>query len=448
MSSVVEGQKNPVGRRFNRDYYVDETAYEIIIIEKTRILREHPFWGIIALKLVWVEDTSGFVPTLGTDGLHVFYNAAFIKRLRVPEVAFAIAHELYHCVMKHCGFVSRRGDRDAQIWNIACDYITNAEIASLKIGEFITTIAIYHDLKYAGWSAEEVYEDLIQNQDQIPQQRECLDQHFEIEIVDDDGMATDGDEQDGGDDSRPGRIKMTREEYDRYEQEWANTIQQAVSAHHNAVESGSGATMSSLPDSIRRMISDLKRPRVNWKQALKSYVQRTIRRGYSYSTPNKKVFSTGITLPGFRREVQSLNLVVAVDTSGSITEGILTSCVSELNGMLGMFEHYDITAFCFQHNVVEESVTKITKRAGSNIRNLLPFLKNLSGGGGTSFEVIWAYMREQKMRPRVLVVLTDGYPAGGWGEPLYCPTIFLVVGSEGAVERPKAPFGVTLYYED
>ena len=49
------------------------------------------------------------------------------------------------------------------------------------------------------------------------------------------------------------------------------------------------------------------------------------------------------------------------------------------------------------------------------------------------------------MKPRLLLMLTDGYPVGGWGDPNYCPTMFFMMGNR---ERVKAPFGITIHYED
>jgi predicted metal-dependent peptidase len=68
----------------------------------------------------------------------------------------------------------------------------------------------------------------------------------------------------------------------------------------------------------------------------------------------------------------------------------------------------------------------------------------LQGGGGTSFEVNWTYMKENEIEPKQFIMFTDGYPCSGWGDNEYCDTVFLVHGNENTT----APFGITVHYEE
>ena len=61
--------------------------------------------------------------------------------------------------------MGRRGERDPQLWNIADDYCVNQDLLDQKIGERIP-VGLY-DTKYKGWSAEEVYDDLMKNAKEI-----------------------------------------------------------------------------------------------------------------------------------------------------------------------------------------------------------------------------------------------------------------------------------------
>ena len=65
------------------------------------------------------------------------------------------------------------------------------------------------------------------------------------------------------------------------------------------------------------------------------------------------------------------------------------------------------------------------------------------GGGGTDFEVNWEYMKANDITPKQLVVFTDGYPCGGWGDKDYCDTLWIINSSEDI----EAPFGVTAFYD-
>jgi hypothetical protein len=51
-------------------------------------------------------------------------------------------------------------------------------------------------------------------------------------------------------------------------------------------------------------------------------------------------------------------------------------------------------------------------------------------------------MKQNDVQPHQLVVFTDGYPFGSWGDPDYCDTLFVVHGSNTIT----APFGITANY--
>ena len=78
-------------------------------------------------------------------------------------------------------------------------------------------------------------------------------------------------------------------------------------------------------------------------------------------------------------------------------------------------------------------------------RNIIKFIGKIGGGGGTDFMCNWEYLKERKIKPRMIIMLTDGYPCGEWGIPNYAPTIFFMMGNRGSI---KAPFGHSMHYEE
>jgi predicted metal-dependent peptidase len=66
----------------------------------------------------------------------------------------------------------------------------------------------------------------------------------------------------------------------------------------------------------------------------------------------------------------------------------------------------------------------------------------VQGGGGTDFEAIFDFMKAEEIEPRKLVVFTDGYPFGSWGDPNYCDTVWIIHGNK----QPDPPFGVWAEY--
>ncbi len=457
--------KIPIGKRFKKDTWENDDAYEEMIVAKTRLLKDYPFWGILSMQLVLVEDTSGYIPTLAVDGRHLFYSAEFVLRLNRGERVFGVGHEILHCLYEHTGRKHRGffhadvdpNEKDPEkikeakqkmmLWNFANDYVVNDDLVLGKVGTFITTIGICHDTKFRGWSSEEIYDYLLEHPEEQPNQSQQFDMHLEIEIEED----GDGDESEnkGGSESEPSKdgntikIKMKRSEYDKMKKDWMDNTMRAAAAQKEAEARGQCA--GSLPAGVQRLLDELKKPVMNWKRMLRRYIMQTMSYDYSFNRPNKALFSDGWTLPGFRSPQEQLDLVIAVDTSGSISEEQLSEFASEMDGIMKSFPAYNILVWCFDGAVIEDSFITIKKIASEGkFEDIKKFAEHAAGGGGTNFEVNWDFMKEKKIKPKLFLFLTDGYPYGGWGDPMYCPTMFLINGNPGC----KAPFGMTLHYED
>src|SRR6266581_7065450 len=87
---------------------------------RTALLLDHPFFGALILRLKLVE--ADWLATMATDGASLFFNARFVAGRSDPELVGVLAHEVMHPALQHH---TRRGDRDAELWNVACDYAIN-----------------------------------------------------------------------------------------------------------------------------------------------------------------------------------------------------------------------------------------------------------------------------------------------------------------------------------
>ena len=392
----------PPPRRFYKDEFANEDAYNDLIVAKSQLLKEFPFWGILGLTVVLVERPDDELPTLATDGMHIFYNAKFTASLTKGERVFAIAHELFHGLYDHAGNSSRfehytgvnmkrlfeEGDQEKikegmrlkMLWNFAADFIVNGGLVEAHVGEFIKTINILYDDEYLGWAVEDVYDDLLKNPEKIPQGAQCLDEHIEVEVVSDEEAAkakAEGKEREGG------KLVMGESEYEKLKYDWKETMISAAAAQKEHEQRESTAA-GCIPSAIQRLIDELAKPKVNWRQALRRAVQRIIHRRYSYKSPNKGLFSRGITIPGFRDSVNKLDVAIFVDTSGSVSEEQLTAFITEFKGMMDAFPRYKIHAHCFDGAVCEDSVIKLEKSHGQEgWDHIRKFINRISGGGGT-----------------------------------------------------------------
>jgi predicted metal-dependent peptidase len=125
-----------------------------------------------------------------------------------------------------------------------------------------------------------------------------------------------------------------------------------------------------------------------------------------------------------------------MDMSGSIGDDIAREFMGEIDGIISEFRSWSIKLWSFDTSVYKEK--NYSSEDDSDILSYKP-----KGGGGTSFECNWEYMKKNEITPKLFIMFTDLYPCGGWGDADYCDTLFVGYGSCRAV----APFGETIYIE-
>ena len=395
-----------------------------IIVARVGLLLRHPFFGNMATRLK-VQHCDDWCPTAATDGKHLFYNTQFFNALSNKEIEFVIAHEILHCVFDH---IIRREDRDPMIYNIACDYIVNNTLVRDKIGEPVKMIQIFQDWKYDGWQSEAVYDDIYKKAEEngkkfLEQMGELLDEHIDWETKPSKPKAGKG----GGKESDQ-RPYYTKEEMKKIRDQ----------IKENMISSAQSAGAGNIPAEVERMIKELTEPKMNWREILRQQIQATIRNDYTFSRPSRKGWHTGVVLPGMNFD-QQIDCAICFDMSGSIGDDQAVNFLSEVKGIMDEFKEYNLKLWCFDTAVYNEK--DYSSSDGEDFSEYKPI-----GGGGTEFMCNWEYMKEHDIQPKKLIMFTDGYPFGSWGDPDYCDTVFVIHGHHD--RSLKAPFGVTTHYED
>lgn len=67
------------------------------------------------------------IETAATDGKKFYWNPDWLEQMDADQVATIMSHESYHVLFFHCS-PERAGGLNAQVWNIAVDYIVNGVI--------------------------------------------------------------------------------------------------------------------------------------------------------------------------------------------------------------------------------------------------------------------------------------------------------------------------------
>ena len=158
-----------------------------------------------------------------------------------------------------------------------------------------------------------------------------------------------------------------------------------------------------MPRAAERIIEELKNPMLDWRTILNDFVQEEIC-DYSFAPPDKRMEDSPFFLPDFNEKDESAkNLLFMIDTSGSMSDDAITECYSEIYGAIQQFNGKLQGKLGFFDAVVVEPTPFEDEEEFKIIRP--------NGGGGTSFHVIFDYVKEQMQDepPVSIIILTDGY---------------------------------------
>ena len=398
------------------DVRVDRIVREKLVTARVGMLLRASFFGNLATRLKLV-NADEWLATAATDGRNFYYNSRFIELLKPREIEFLFGHEVLHCVYDHFG---RRGDRQPQLWNIANDYCVNADLKRHRVGEFITSIPCLYESKYEGKSSEEVYDDLYKNAEKIN-----IDDLIDRMI--DDHMDGDGDNDGSGEDGAGSkRPKMSEAERAQVRDE----IKEAM------LSAAQTCDASNLPAGVKRIIQQLTEPKMNWRELLRMQLESTIKSDYTWLRTSRKGWHVDAVMPGMKN-TDAIDIAVGIDMSGSISDAQGRDFLSEIQGIMESFDSYHIHVFAFDTEIYNPQ-----QYNSENLENITDY--DLQGGGGTDFECIFNYLKAADIEPKKLVVFTDGYPFGSWGDENYCDTVWIIHGDR----NPDPPFGVFALYEE
>jgi predicted metal-dependent peptidase len=401
------------------DPNVDAQARERLITARIGLLLKHSFFGNLATRLT-LTNADEWLTTAATDGRRFYYNSRFVMMLKPKEVEFLVGHEVLHVVYDHLG---RRIDRDPEMWNIANDYAVNADLKKHKVGEFITTVPCLYEKKYENWASEDIYEDLMKNVQYISID-DLLDQML------DDHLDGDGDESEDGDGNEnrkgKGRPKLSDAEKEEIRQEMKQAILNA------AQQSEAG----SMPAGVERLIKQMTDPVMPWRELIQTNLTSAIKSDYTWMRPSRRSWHMDAIMPGMNPG-EEIDVDIYIDMSGSISNKQGMQFLSEVAGMMDAFDGYNLRVTCFDtkcYNTQEFS--------SENMENIEEY--ELHGGGGTDFDCIFDDLKEAGRVPNRLIVFTDGYPFGSWGDADYCDTTWIIHGDP----NPNPPFGTYAIYDD
>lgn len=377
-----------------------------LMITKGRIklLFNQPFFGALVIPMQMIEQPS--INTMATDGKCIMYSPKFVESISAEEILGVLCHEVMHVTNAHH---LRRGKRNPRLWNVACDYAINPIVisAGMKLPE---GALISYD--FNNMSAEQIYKLL---------EKEAKEQEGKggsgANAPNGTKHIPDGDGWDFGgvkDKARPDGQPMSQSEIEVEESEVMTRVAQAAQA---------AEMQGMLPAILKRFISDILKPTVNWKDEIRRMFASTIPADYTWSRGNRRYLSSGLYLPSHLREGVG-EVVIGMDSSGSINGPIMDALFAEVKAI-----NEDTSPERIHIVWCDAKVHHVqTFERGEEI------VPEPVGGGGTDFRPVFKWIKEQGIEPQVLIYLTDMYGTFPAEAPSY-PVIWAKTTSV------SAPFG-------
>lgn len=440
-------------------------AAQKVSAAREALILDQRFFGslIYAAPIIEATHVGGHhIDTMATDGKRIFYSPSFIDTLTLGEVKGVLCHEIMHISNGHN---LRRGSRDPHLWNVACDYAINPLIIK---GKMILPQGALINPAYAGMSAEEIYlreqakpkpapapqqkgaqapqqggkgDDASQDGDapgeaQDEQQGDAdQDQGEPDQGKDDDNKPSqdqaqgDKPSQDQGkpDFSKPGLVLDAVNEdgsalTDADKREALAEIQvQVIQAAQIAAKAGQDAC------GFDRLVEDAKNPREDWVEVLRRFIQQNVEvpADPTWSKLNRRSFALDTMMPGRKREGLG-ELLIAIDTSGSMDALLVGKSIAELKAILEDTDYETVTvmacdAWVHWHATFDKGEKPVIR---------------VPGGGGTAFSPVWRKADALGLNPKACVYFTD-LDCHDFGEEPEYPVLWAQWGSYPA----KPPFG-------
>lgn len=405
--------------------------------QETRIKRghitlmKHPqtalYSGVMLMGTTAVEEG---VPTAYTDGVNKKYGRKFLESITSEsKVRGLILHENLHVALKQVVFGRAMFLENPKMANLAADFVVNDIITCIDgtvagTSERLVELpdgAVY-DAMFHDWSMREVYNYLKKNAKTGNGSGKGKGQGGQGNTPPSGGNQPNDDDGDGD------TVTVNGKTYDISQSDEHDFIGREVSAEEakeilddidKALREG-GMLAGRMGAKIPRVISDLLEPKIDWREALREFVSSTTKGNdeFTWRRMSKRHMANDIYLPSVENESIG-EIVVAIDTSGSIGGAEITEFATELVSICDLCQPEAVRVLWWDTEVHGEQIFR------DNYANIAKLLKPV-GGGGTTVSCVSEYVNRNKIKAECVLVFTDGYVESNISWNISSPTLWMV----------------------
>ena len=428
-----------------------------IVQSRTRLLLAHPFYALLLMHLDFIADTK--IWTMSTNGRAIFFNPDYFEKLPTDETDFILCHQVMHILFED---INRNSELSGHTYHHACDIVINSHLCDdvLDRDDFHRLGKIYHTIQKGEFNfegkffdADEVYQycrsvpdydEVLKNGIMIDNDKWWgklkypkddktltliikgdLDDPLAIREIDGrgkpkgknpssgggengedggDGNGKNGDnesrEDSGGENSGDGLEISVSDDGEDCNVDWKTLIAAAMDAALQLGSSSNGA--ANIPAFAQRLVSDLKRPKTDWKKILNDFIQEETC-DYSFSPPDRRFDGSDFFLPDFNeKDFVVKKVLFMVDTSGSMADEMINLAYAEISGAISQYNGKLEGELGFFDAEITEPVSFDSV---NDILSIIPV-----GGGGTDFFAVFDYiaMSRSEDKPSAIIIFTDG----------------------------------------
>jgi len=367
-----------------------------------QLTMSHSFWATFVLGVPRVPVVNHPKITTGaTDGNTIWFNPDFVDTLSDGQLKTFMTHEAEHIFNTHH---LRQGNRRNGKFNRAGDYALNGMLAEAG---FEAIEGWLLDAAYTPFSAEKIYE--------------LLPDHPEDENNDPGGCG--------------GFVKATNPDGTPLSQSQVTEAMEAIKLKAQQALANAKARGQKVPDMVERAVRELCEPVMDWREIISRFFSYMAdgfgHEDYSWLRPSRRCVG-GVSLPGIIRKGLG-RVLLAVDTSGSVTGGELRGMVSECAGCAEYYSEYNplyelLVLYC------DDEVRRVERLTADGPA------PDPAGGGCTDYSPVmdWILSDPDELegaRPDGLIYMTDGC-CDGFGRNPGIPVLWVLTERNPHFEPP------------
>jgi len=345
-----------------------------------------PFFGYLLFG-TGVRVTGDKLPTMATDGVRILCGITFVLRESIDVVMFGLLHELVHVYFAHH---SRRGARDARLWNIAADIYVNGLCAELLSSNGKAWKVPEEFIQPQGWAegmtVEEIYDALSR---QEAQNQGAANQYLPQNAPDNSEISN------GSDMIEPAEGGSAGEQDLQSSGEWQDSFREDISRAKALAENS--PMHKPLPGAVITRMDKIMKASMPWGSLLRGSLADSL--GWdeaTYAPPKMKYYP--IILPQ-TRQLKERVLLLGVDVSASVTQELIRIFIANVQSAAARATKTIIVTF---DQVVREQYETTRPR---DIFSHVKF--NSDAHSYTS--AMGVFEIADKVKPSAICILTDGY---------------------------------------